>query len=88
VHNEVRAQLLPIAVRPGVSFNVQVATDAASALVAMDPYDEAATLALADCLSSSGRRIAARELLVRYAEDVRSELEESPPTLVNEATIR
>ena len=84
VHNEVRAQLLPIAQRPGVSFSVQVAMDAASALVTIDPYDEAATLALADCLSTSGRRIAARQLLVRYAEDVRSELDESPTPLASE----
>ena len=82
VHNEVRAQLLPIAQQPGVSFGVQVAMEAASALVAMDPYDEAATLALADCLSSSGRRIAARELLLRYAEDIRKELDESPSEIV------
>ena len=84
VHNEVRAQLLPIALRPGLSFSVQVATDAASALVAIDPYDEAATLALADCLSSSGRRIAARQLLVRYAAEIRTELDESPSTLTSD----
>ena len=86
VHNEVRAQLLPIAVHPGVSFNVQVALDAASALVAMDPYDEAATLALADCLSSSGRSVAARELLVRYAEEVRTELDGGASTLGSETS--
>jgi DNA-binding SARP family transcriptional activator len=56
--------------------------DAASALVAIDPYDEAATLALADCLASSGRRIAARELLLRYAEDIRKELDEIPSDFV------
>ena len=78
VHNEVRAKLLPIAARPGISFSVQVALDAASALVAMDPYDEAATLALADCLSSSGRKVAARELLAQFAQDIQTELEESP----------
>jgi LuxR family maltose regulon positive regulatory protein len=88
VHNEVRAQLLPIALRPGVSFGVQVATDAAAALVAMDPFDEAATLALADCLSHSGRRVAARNLLVRYAEQIRTEFDESPSALVGEATTR
>ena len=82
VHNEVRAQLLPIAQQPGVSFGVQVAMDAASGLVTIDPFDEAATLALADCLSSSGRRMAARELLLRYAEDIRKELDESPSDLV------
>ena len=88
IHNEVRAQFLPIALKPGVSFSVQVALDAASALVGMDPYDEAATLALADCLSHSGRRIAARDLLVRYAEQVRIELDEVPSNMVSDATNR
>jgi DNA-binding SARP family transcriptional activator/tetratricopeptide (TPR) repeat protein len=86
VHNEVRAHLLPIAQRLGGSYSVQVAMDAASSLVAIDRYDEAATLALADCLSSSGRRIAARELLIRYAEEIRTELDESPSDLVTQAT--
>ncbi len=78
VHNEVRARLLPIALQSDGMFDVQVSTDAATALVSMDPFDEAATLALAECLSRSGRRMAARELLVRYAEQVRAELDEDP----------
>lgn len=76
VHNEVRSRLLPIALQSHASFDVQVATDAAAALVSIDPFDEAATLALADCLSRSGRRRAARELLLRFADQVRTEFDE------------
>jgi len=61
---------------------VEIATDAAAALIAIDPFDEAATLALADCLSRSGRRIAARDLLVQYADQVRSELDDDPSETV------
>lgn len=82
VHNEVRARLLPIAVQSQASFDIQVATDAAAALVALDPFDENATLALADCLSRSGRRVAARDLLVRYAEQLQTELGEDAPESV------
>jgi DNA-binding SARP family transcriptional activator len=85
MHNEVRARLLPIALQSDGMFDVQVATDAATALVSMDPFDEAATLALAECLSRSGRRVAARELLVRYAEQVRAELDEDPSRRVVDA---
>jgi len=78
VHNEVRARLLPIALQPNGAFDVQVATDAATALIAIDPFDEAATLALAECLSTSERRIAARDLLLRYADQLRTELDDEP----------
>jgi DNA-binding SARP family transcriptional activator len=77
VHNEIRARLLPIATQSQVAYDVQVSTDAATALVAIDPYDESATLALADCLKRSGRPAAARRLLVAYAERVRDELDEA-----------
>ena len=82
VHNEVRARLLPIALQPNTLFDVQVATDAATALISIDPFDEAATLALAECLTRSGRRIAARDLLIRYADQVRSELDDEPSEAV------
>ena len=76
VHNEVRSRLLPIATQSPAAFNVQVATDAAAALVGIDPFDEAATLALADGLSRSGRRRAARDVLVKYADQLRAEFDE------------
>ncbi|MEO6578081.1 MAG: hypothetical protein ABIO99_04195 [Candidatus Limnocylindria bacterium] len=75
IHNEIRSHLLPIASDP-IAFDLQVSTDAASALVGLDPFDEAATLVLAECMSRSGRRLAARDLLVRYAQDVSQELNE------------
>jgi DNA-binding SARP family transcriptional activator len=88
IHNEVRARLLPIALQSSASFEIQVALDAATALVAIDPFDEAATLALADCLSRSGRRIAARRLLVGYADQLRSELDEEPSSTISKVTQR
>jgi DNA-binding SARP family transcriptional activator len=88
VHNEVRSRLLPIATQSHGAFDVQVATDAAAALVAIDPFDEAATLALAECLSRSGRRMAARDLLVKYADQLRAEFDDDPPPLVSESAER
>jgi LuxR family transcriptional regulator, maltose regulon positive regulatory protein len=88
IHNEVRARLLPIAQQSASSFDVQVAIAAATALVLLDPFDEAATIALADCLARSGKSIAARDLLVRYADQVRSELEENPSDKVMEAAAK
>jgi DNA-binding SARP family transcriptional activator len=78
VHNEVRDRLLPIAQAPATQFEVDVSVQAASALIALDPYDEAAVLALADCLSRSGRRVAARDLVVDYARRLQAELEDGP----------
>jgi len=62
--------------------------DAAAALVTIDPFDEAATLALAESLSRSGRRRAARELLVNYAAQLRTEFDEAPSKDISEATDR
>jgi ATP/maltotriose-dependent transcriptional regulator MalT/DNA-binding SARP family transcriptional activator len=75
VHNDIRALLLPIALQADQGYDIQVGISAASALVSMDPFDEAATLALADLLGRSGRRVAARELLVRYADQLTAELD-------------
>jgi DNA-binding SARP family transcriptional activator len=88
VHNEIRAKLLPIAAQATGLYDVQVAVDAATALVSIDPFDEAATLALADGLTRTGRRVAARDLLIRYAEQVRAELDESPSTRIETAAER
>jgi ATP/maltotriose-dependent transcriptional regulator MalT/DNA-binding SARP family transcriptional activator len=88
VHNDVRSRLLPIAQQSAGVFDVQVATAAATALVLLDPFDESATIALADCLARSGKKIAARDLLVRYAEQVRSELDEDPSDTVMTAAAR
>jgi DNA-binding SARP family transcriptional activator len=78
VHTEVRAHLLPVALGSLTSYDADVALRAASALVTIDPFDEAATVALADCLAYSGRKVAARDLLVRFAAHLREELDEAP----------
>jgi DNA-binding SARP family transcriptional activator len=88
VHNDVRSRLLPIAQRQDSSLGPQLPIDAATALVCIDPYDEAATLALAECLADSGKRIAARGLLVRYVDRVRSELDEEPSSTFVESAGR
>ena len=82
VHNEVRRYLLPIASAKPVAYDVDVALRAASALVLLDPYDEQATMALAEALSLTGRKVSARRLLVDYANRVRSELGEEVSTRV------
>jgi DNA-binding SARP family transcriptional activator len=57
---------------------LDIATLAASALVTLDPFDEQATLALAECLAQSGRRVAARDLVIDFARRLQAEMEEGP----------
>jgi ATP/maltotriose-dependent transcriptional regulator MalT/DNA-binding SARP family transcriptional activator len=76
VQNEVRSKLMPIATGDG--FDVETALAAAAALVTMDPYDETATLALADCLARTGRRVAAKDLLRRYRDQLARDLGDEP----------
>jgi DNA-binding SARP family transcriptional activator len=88
IHNEVRARLLPIARQSSAQFDIQVSMDAAAALIAIDPFDESATLALADALSRSGKRVSARNLLVSYADRLRRELDEGPSPQLSDAAVR
>jgi DNA-binding SARP family transcriptional activator len=86
IHNEIRGQLLPVAsAAAGASYEVAVATMAASALLALDPYDEAAVIALADCMSKSGRRVAARNLIVDYIRRAHAELDGDPSEPLGDA---
>lgn len=78
VQNDVRDRLLPIAIGADTGYELRVATRAATALVGLDPYDEPAVLALVDCLARSGRRRAARDLVVGFMRRIKSELEEEP----------
>jgi DNA-binding SARP family transcriptional activator len=88
VHSSIRSVLLPITVGAPERYDFDVATRAATALLGLDPYDEGALLALAEALAGSGRRFAAKNLLVRYAQRVREELEEEPSeTLVDAAAM-
>ena len=78
VQNDVRDRLLPIASGADTGYELRVATRAATALVSLDPYDEPAVLALVECLARSGRRRAARDLVVGFMRKVKSELDEEP----------
>ena len=79
VHNEVRSRLLPIATQSaGGAYDLQVAIDAATALVALDAFDESATIALAEGLARSGKLVAARKLLAKFMDELRTEFDEDP----------
>jgi DNA-binding SARP family transcriptional activator len=78
VHGEIRENLLPIALAPITSFDVDVSAQAAAALLNLDPFDEAAILALADCLSQSGRRAAARQVVIDFLRRMQSDLDLDP----------
>lgn len=78
IHREVRDSLLPIAIATSGTFDADVSERAASALVALDPFDEPAILALATCLTQTGRKVAARNLLIDYVQRLRVEINEDP----------
>jgi DNA-binding SARP family transcriptional activator len=76
IHAEVRHALLPIAQGEGVS--PDLAIRAASALIVLDEFDETAALALIQQLIASGRRLTARDVLVRFTDKLNEELGEVP----------
>jgi DNA-binding SARP family transcriptional activator len=76
VHNEVRELLLPIASDGGTDFETQVSVLAASALISIDPYDEEAVISLARSLARSGRRVAARDLVIDYVRRLQAEIDD------------
>jgi DNA-binding SARP family transcriptional activator len=78
VHNEVRERLMPIALSAGMAYDVDVSISAAMALISLDPFDEGAVIALAKCLADSGRRVAARDVIVDFARRISAELDEEP----------
>lgn len=82
IEEELRALLLPIATGKHSAADPLLATQAAAALVEMDPYDEVANLALATQLTVAGRRAAARAHLTRYAKLLDRELDDVPPANV------
>jgi DNA-binding SARP family transcriptional activator len=86
VHAEIRENLLPIALAPITSFDVDVSAQAAAALLNLDPFDEAAILALADCLSQSGRRAAARQVVIDFLRRMQSDLDLDPSADFQAAT--
>ena len=76
IHSEVRDVLLPIAAGSTLA-SPDLAVRAACALLELDPYDEAAQLAMARQLNASGRRAAAKAAIVRYAKKLEDDLDES-----------
>jgi DNA-binding SARP family transcriptional activator len=78
VHAEVRTALLPIARGDMVGGRQETAFRAATALMALDPYDEDAHVAMICHLSESGRRGQAREVARAFASRLRADLEEEP----------
>jgi DNA-binding SARP family transcriptional activator len=78
VHSEVRSALLPIARGEGLEAGDDWAFRAGCSLTTLDPYDEAAHVALIRHLSTSGRRSQARTLARGFVGRMREELEEQP----------
>jgi DNA-binding SARP family transcriptional activator len=78
IHAEVRHVLLPVALGRGSYAIPDLGIRAAAALLSLDAFDEQAYLAIADRLAESGRRVAARELITRYARRLHAELDEPP----------
>jgi LuxR family transcriptional regulator, maltose regulon positive regulatory protein len=83
VHAEIREQLLPIARSPATSYEATVSARAAAAILSLDPFDEEAVMALAESMARSGRRAAAREVIVGFVRRMQIDLELDPsPDLV------
>jgi DNA-binding SARP family transcriptional activator len=78
VHGEVRETLIGVARKAGSAFDAEVSAQAAAALLTLDAFDESATIALADALSQSGRRAAARQVVIDFMNRIEAELEMSP----------
>lgn len=78
IHGEVRQRLLTIADSPGASFEVDVAAQAAAALLSLDPFDEAAIVALADCYTQSGRKAAAHRIVADFVKRLHADLDLPP----------
>jgi len=78
VHSEVRNALLPIARGEVLGLTQDAILRAGTALTALDPYDEAVHIAVAQHLASSGRRGQARTFLGRFVRRLRDDLDEGP----------
>jgi DNA-binding SARP family transcriptional activator len=80
--------LLPIAQSGPDAYQTDVAIRAAATLLELDPYDEAAVLAMASAVAESGKRIAARDMIVSYVERLRAEFSDEPSSAFVEAAGR
>jgi DNA-binding SARP family transcriptional activator len=88
IHGEVRKRLLAVAAAPGSGFDVDVAAQAATALLALDPFDEAAIVALADCFTQSGRKAAAHRMVVDFVKRLHADLDLPPSREFDSAIAR
>jgi ATP/maltotriose-dependent transcriptional regulator MalT len=77
-HSRLRDRLLPIAQGFGTSFSNEASAQAASALLAIDPFDELALVCLAECMQRSGKRAAARKVVRDFARRLADDLDLEP----------
>lgn len=82
VHGEVRRVLLPIAAAGSNEYRSEIAARAAEILLGLDPYDDAAVVALATAVASGGRKVAARGIVAEYVTRVQNEFQELPSEAV------
>jgi DNA-binding SARP family transcriptional activator len=78
IHADVRRLLLPIAQAGPDAYEPDLCIRAAATLLRLDPFDEAAVLALASAMAQSGKRVAARGVVVDYVKRIRSEFDDEP----------
>ena len=73
---------MPLATAGTNEFGLDVRLRAAATLLKLDPFDDGAVLALAAAMEGSGKRVAARDLVLDYAERLRAELDDEPSSEV------
>jgi len=78
VHADVRACLMPIADGTVPELGEAGAVKAGRILTLLDPYDEAAHIAIVRSFAGSGRRHQAKEILTAFAKRIQDELDEEP----------
>ena len=78
--------LLPVATG-NASVSADLAISAACALVDLDSFDEAAHIAMATQLSAAGKRVAARQALLRFAQRLQDDLAEPASVELQDAMV-
>jgi DNA-binding SARP family transcriptional activator/tetratricopeptide (TPR) repeat protein len=78
IHADVRRLLLPIAQAGPDAYETDLSIRAATTLLRLDAFDEAAVLALASAMAQSGKRVAARGVVVEYVKRIRNEFDDEP----------
>jgi DNA-binding SARP family transcriptional activator len=83
-----RELLLPIASGASGAFDLAVRLRASEALLRIDPFDEAALLSFVAAMEGTGKRIAARDVILAYAERLKAELDDEPSEALQSAIAR